>query len=77
MGQLQLLSLKHQLQTSFVVTSAVAILPSLLAALLEEGENEEEEDDGAVRWRSGFGKGFSWKKLCSAQHRMGSTKMCG
>lgn len=47
MGQLQFISLKHQPQTSFVVTSAVAIFPSLLAAASEEEENEEEEDDGA------------------------------
>lgn len=76
MGQLQFRSLKHQLQTSFVVTCAVAIFPSLQGAALEEEEEEEEDDGGEMEELLWEGL-FLEEKLCSVQHKGGLQKCVG
>jgi len=67
MGQLQFISLKHQAQASFTMTSAVALFSASLAAASEEEENEEEDDEDGAEMKKLLWEGlFLEKALFSA-----------
>lgn len=77
MGQLQFISLKHQPPTSFMVTSAVAVFPSLLAAASEEEENEEEEEDAGAEMEELLWEGLFLEKSSALCSTGWAPKMCG